>query len=89
MGDAGGDGGIDCDGTFVSFDGLREHSAKTEYLDEAGERFGFAGMTLEAFEQAREGFVRVASVDLHEGVELVGGGEVGIEGEGALKGGVG
>ncbi len=73
----------------MGFDGLLEESAETEDVDEAGKGFGFAGMTIEAGEDAGHGFSGAAGVDFDECVELVGGGEVGVDGEGSLEGGLG
>ena len=88
MGDAGEDARVELGGAAMGVDGFLKESAETEDLDQAGKGFGFAGMTIEAGEDAGHSFSGATGVDLDECVELVGWGKIGVDGEGSLEGGL-
>lgn len=82
-------GGIEFDCVTVCLHGLAKQSAKTQNLYQAGEGLGLLGMASQAVDEPHHGLRGATAVDFDESVELVSGREFGVEGEGALEGGLG
>src|SRR5271155_5491739 len=78
-------GRVQLDSSPVRCNRFSKHSAESEHLNQAGERLRFCRMMLQSFEKPTHRLIRTAKIHLQECVELVSGGQIGIERKCALK----